>query len=1203
MNFKEVQLVGFKSFADKTSIKFDDGVTCIVGPNGCGKSNVADAVRWVLGEQSAKTLRGSSMQDVIFGGTEARRALSYCEVTLVFDNVADENGKRLFDIEYDEVAMTRRLYRSGESEYLLNKQSCRLKDIVALLHGVGIGKEGYSIIGQGKVEQIMNAKPEDRRAIFEEATGVMKFKSQRQEIERKLENAKDNLTVFVQRMDEAEKQLRPLEKQAETAKKYREYSEQLKYEEVNTYLLRTESFEMESEKNRKKIAEATAQLEEIDARLTTLEAEEEGSREEIARADEQLRSLNEKLRLFEVGIEHKSGEAKVIGERIQSYRRQLGAATDDVEYSLRRTREIDSLTAASAKKAAESEKRSRQIEAECAALYKKVQEADAAVTAYEKISDEKRASELSSVENLADVRANAGSLAAKRDAASERLEEVRAAIGKAREKRSEFERRLAECRAEKEKTEKFLDEKPARERELLENVADLNRSVQKFTEDIVACNTSVSNLRNNLEMYVNLKNRFDGYRDSVRRLQLTAKHDPEIGKRMKGAIADIVTTEKKYETAIETAFGAAMQNIVTATADDARYLIEYLKRENGGIVTFLPVSSMRPRGDSRELTLALKEPGALGSAAELVKYDSYYDNVILNLLGNTLICDTIASATQISKKYPRAFKIVTLDGDTIATSGAMTGGSRRKEAGNLLAGERRIKECEEEIAKREALKKRYQTVLEQQEKELDEAKEDYEKFRAEVQQRTADFAALAQKESAVESLISDARRDEEEYAALLERLTRTVDDLQSEVLSSEENEDLLNKIRSEAAAEASARQSEIGKLKAERDSLSERLHALQVESATVSSARAAEEENARRLAEEKAQLLGKVEDTRKAIAETQVRIEQLKREEEKVALTEDEQRTVAAIREQLSQVEAAKRAESEKQAGRTEEKRSLLTRQMKLGDEKHAGEIEISKAEAYLENMKQRLAEVYELTYEDAKAMQDPAYDISQSYVNINSYKHKIAALGPVNQNAEEDYGNLLERYTEMQTQKEDLDKGILDLTNVLEQLKTEMQKQFDEGFTAINENFTRTFRELFGGGKAEMQLDYTDCEDPLDAGIEIVACPPGKKLTKISLLSGGERAFTAIAILFAILKARPMPFCILDEIEAALDEANVDRFAKYLKKFSKDTQFIVITHRKPTMNQADVLFGVTMEEKGVSKIVSVKLSEVESRLGGDTVI
>ncbi len=1203
MNFKEIQLVGFKSFADKTSIKFYDGVTCIVGPNGCGKSNVADAVRWVLGEQSAKTLRGTSMQDVIFNGTETRRALSYCEVTLVFDNVASEDGKRLFDIEYDEVEMTRRLYRSGESEYLLNKQTCRLKDIVALLHGVGIGREGYSIIGQGKVEQIMNAKPEDRRSIFEEATGVMKFKSQRQEIERKLENAKDNLTVFVQRMDEAEKQLHPLEKQAETARKFREYSERLKYEEINTYLLRTESFAQETEKHRKKIEEASAKLEEIETSLSALEEEDAAGRETIARADEQLRSLNEKLRLFEVGIEHKSGEAKVIGERIRSYRRQLGTATDDAEYSLRRTKEIDALTAESAKRVKQNEKRAAEIDAECSALLKQVQESDARIAAYEKISDEKRASELTSVESLADVRAAAGSLAAKRDAASERIEEVRAAIGKAQERRKDYLGRLRECRAEKGEAEAFLDAKPARERELNENIADLTLAVRDFSEKILGCNTSIANFSNNLEMYRNLKNRFDGYRDSVRKLQLLAQSDGEIGSRVKGAIADIVSTEKRYEVAIETAFGAAMQNIVTATADDARYLIEYLKRENLGVVTFLPVSAMRPRGNAREITLALREAGAIGLAGELVKYDSYYDNVILNLLGNTLICDTIASATQISKKYPRAFKIVTLDGDTIATSGAMTGGSLRRESGNLLAGERRIKECEEEIKKREGLLARYQRALAEEEKGLEEAKAEYEKFRTEVQEKAASFAALGQKESALESLIADAERDEAEYTALLERLTRTVDDLQSEVMSSAENEDLLNKIRSEAAAEAQVRQGEIEKLKAEREELNGRLHTIQVERATIASARTAEEENVRRMEEEKAGLLRKVEDTRRAIAETENKIEQLKREEEKVALTEDEQRTVAALRDRLAGVEEKKHAENGRQAERSEKKRELLTVQTKVSDEKHGSEIEISKAEAYLENAKQRLDEAYGLTYEAARELRDPEYDISQSYVNINSYKHKIAALGPVNQNAEEDYRALSERYTEMQTQREDLDKGILDLTGVLEQLKAEMQKRFDEGFTAINENFTRIFRELFGGGKAEMQLDYTDCEDPLDAGIEIVACPPGKKLTKISLLSGGERAFTAIAILFAILKARPMPFCILDEIEAALDEANVDRFAKYLKKFSKDTQFVVITHRKPTMNQADVLFGVTMEEKGVSKIVSVKLSEVESRLGGDTVI
>ena len=1198
MNFKEMQLVGFKSFADKTSIKFDDGVTVIVGPNGCGKSNVADAVRWVLGEQSAKTLRGSSMQDVIFGGTEARRPLSYCEVTLVFDN-----ANRMFDIEYDEVAMTRRLYRSGESEYLLNMQPCRLKDIVALLHGVGIGKEGYSIIGQGKVEQIMNAKPEDRRAIFEEATGVMKFKAQKGEIERKLENAKDNLTVFVQRMDEAENQLRPLEKQAETAKKFRAYSEELKHEEVNSYLVRFDNFAYETGKQREKIDDATRKLTAVEERLSAIDTEEEEGRAAIAKADDNLRSLNEKLRLFEVGMEHKTGEAKVIGERIASFRRQLQTAADDVEYSLRRTQEIDALTASGASRAEKNEKRAKQIGAECAELEKKLREADARVVAFDRISDEKRASELSSVESLADVRANVGSLSARHDAVSERIGEVKEAIGKADARRTEYERQLADCRKDKAACAAFLDGKPAREAALTGDIADLRRSRQKLTEDIVDCNTSIANLNNNLEMYVNLKNRFDGYRDSVRRLQLTAQKDPEIGKRIRGAIADIVRTEKQYEVAIETAIGGAMQNLVTATQDDARYLIEYLKRTGGGIVTFLPVDAMRPRGNGRDVQAALREEGALGLADELVSYDPYYSNIVKYLLDNTLICDTIGNATRIAKKYPRAFKLVTLDGDTIASSGAMTGGSRRRESGNLLAGERHIKECEEGIARKKATLEKLKAALADCEQELEAAEGAYEKFRIKVQEETAAFAALSQREATLEGLAQDAANDRAEYDALLERLTRTADDLSREVLSSEENEELLNKIRSEAAAESSARQAEGEKLRAERDGLSRRLSELRVEEAAIASARQADDESAVRMREERATLLKKVEDTRAAMAETQARIEQLKRDEEKVALTEDEQKTVAALRARLTEVETEKRAVSEKQAGLSEEKRGLLTQQMTLGEIKHTCELEISRAEVSLENMKQRIDEAYGLTYESAQELRDENYDISQASTRINSLKHRIASLGAINQNAEEDYDNLLARYTEMQTQREDLDKGIEDLTSVLDQLKAEMQKKFDDGFNEINENFTKIFRELFGGGKAEMQLDYTDCDDPLNAGIEIVACPPGKKLTKISLLSGGERAFTAIAILFAILKSRPMPFCILDEIEAALDEANVDRFAKYLKKFSKDTQFIVITHRKPTMNQADVLFGVTMEEKGVSKIVSVKLSEVEARLGGDTVM
>ena len=1198
MNFKEIQLVGFKSFADRTSIKFDDGVTCIVGPNGCGKSNVADAVRWVLGEQSAKSLRGSSMQDVIFNGTETRRALSYCEVTLVFDNAS-----RMFDIDYEEVAMTRRLYRSGESEYLLNKQPCRLKDIVALLHGVGIGKEGYSIIGQGKVEQIMNAKPEDRRAIFEEATGVMKFKSQKGEIERKLENAKDNLTVFVQRMDEAEKQLRPLEKQAETAKKYRAYSEQLKYEEVNTYLLRCDNFAYETGKHRDRIKKAEKRLQEIRTETDALDEAEARAREEIARADEEIRSLNERLRAFEVSLEHKSGEAKLIGERIASVRRRQEQARIDEEASQGRILEIARLLDAGKKKTKEGTQRAKQLEGEVNALFKQVQEAEARLTAYERISDEKRASELSSVEGLADVRASAGSLSAQKTAASERIEEVRLALERAEARKREFSDQLAACQRERAQVEQFFAEQEAREEELTENLRELARSGQKLSQEYIDCNTSIANYTNNLEFYRNLKNRFDGYRDSVRNLQLKAQRDEELGKRIKGAIADIVSTEQKYEVAIETAFGGAMQNLVTATADDARYLIEYLKRTGGGVVTFLPVAAIRPRPNSGEIRRALREEGALGLADELVKYNPYYGNVIGNLLGNTLVCDTIASATAIAKRYPRAFRIVTLDGDIIATSGAMTGGSKRKESGNLLAGERRIKECEDAIARKRLTAEKLKAAADACEQERAKAEAEMAAFRAEVQKETASRAALTQKELALSDLLSDADRDIKEYTVLLTQLEQKVQGLESEALSAAESEDVLNRIRSEAAAEAAARQQEAGKLREERDRLNEKIAALRVESAAIVSARAAEEENAKRLEEEKETLLSRITIDREEAARTQEELAALKEQAEKVALSDEDRAAVSAVRSDIDRAEAQKRKTAQEQEARSSRKRALLEEQQQEDDKRHRSELEIGKAEAALENMKQRIDEAYGLSYESAQDLRDEKYDVSQSYNNINSLKRKISALGPVNMNAEEDYELLFGRYSEMQTQKEDLEKGIFDLTTVLNDLRDAMQKQFDDGFNEINANFTVIFKELFGGGKAEMQLDYTDCDDPLNAGIEIVACPPGKKLTKISLLSGGERAFTAIAILFAILKSRPMPFCILDEIEAALDEANVDRFAKYLQKFSKETQFIVITHRKPTMNRADTLFGVTMEEKGVSKIVSVKLSEVEERLGGDTVI
>jgi len=1198
VNFKEIQLVGFKSFADKTQVKFDDGVTCIVGPNGCGKSNVADAVRWVLGEQSAKTLRGSSMQDVIFGGTEARRALSYCEVTLVFDNT-----DKLFDIEYDEVAMTRRLYRSGESEYLINKQPCRLKEIVRLLHGVGIGKEGYSIIGQGKVEQIMNAKPEDRRAIFEEATGVMAFKAQKAEIERKLESAKDNLNLHVQRMDEAEKQIKPLERQAETAKKYRVLNEELKYNEVNTYLFRCENASIETEKFNVRVEKAKERIGQIDGEISRIEADEESFREKVEEYDTKIMALNEELRNYSIKIVKRDGQAELIGERVSSYAEKLKRSSETVEFSIRRSAEIDGLVAEGKKAAEKAAKEATAAETEIQKLTQTVAVEDEKLMAFERDFEKTRASEMSSVENLSEIRAATGSLSAKREAVSGRIEETKIAIEKVKSRLTEYKTQLEACQSEKASVEAFLDEKDTREAEIVETVREREAASRKLTQDLVECNTSIANYTYKLNVQTELRNRFEGYRDSVKRLQIQARENPEIGSRIKGAIADIIGTDKKYEVAIETAFGGAMQNLVTATADDARYLIEYLKRTNGGIVTFLPVSSMRPHYDSREIKNALSENGALGLADELVTYDEYYDNVIKNLLGNTLVCDTIASATQIAKKYSHAFRIVTLDGDIVSTSGAMTGGSRSRSSGNLLAGERLIKELKEKIDGLEKLAGKLKSAIETSDKEREEALQEHENFRKKVQEMLASFAALSQRESALTSLVGESESTEKEYTELLHKFEAQAENIESEVVNTSETEDTLNKIRSEAAALLSARQEERDRLLAERDGHAAQLQELRVSLATLRSEERSKRDEVERLTLEKQELSRKIEETREEIIKTESTIKELEEQREQAAYTEEERAAVESLRAQIQALTQEKKSLSAAQLELGEHKRSVVSERQRCADETYKCGLEIQKIQSGLESWKERIEEAYGLDYEGALPFRDEQYDITQSYATINSLRHKIGALGPVNQNAEEDYDALIERYGTMQKEKEDVEKGVSDLTDALNTLRDQMQQKFDAGFTEINENFTHIFRELFGGGRAEMQLDYTDCDDPLNAGIEIVACPPGKKLTKISLLSGGERAFTAIAILFAILKSRPMPFCILDEIEAALDEANVDRFAKYLKKFSKETQFIVITHRKPTMNQADTLFGVTMEEKGVSKIVSVKLSEVEARLGGDTVM
>ncbi len=1198
MDLKEIQLVGFKSFADKTVVRFDAGVTCIVGPNGCGKSNIADAVRWVLGEKSAKNLRGGSMQDVIFGGTVDRKPLNACEVSLVFDNT-----NRIFpEIEEDEVSMTRRLDRKGDSKYLINGQVSRQKDLVALFHSIGLGKEGYSIIGQGKVDEIMNARLENRRVIFEEALGLSNFKLRKEEIERKIEDSNDNLYIFRQRIDEAERRLGPLSKQAAAAREYATYADMLKIEEANTYIYRFENAETEKNKYRKDVAAISEKIISLNTQIEIINRKIDENREKISRADFQLAQLNDRRLELSVGNERKDGELKLVRERIKTYRSQIEAATEFLQTSKVRIGEIDDEIAITGNKNNEGVKRLAELETQIEVLRSAVNALDKRIEIFEKYSDESRLSQLSSADEIAEMKKNLGTLKAQADATQDRINELSSALKKAEERK---ERLLGELTSVKKDLGalRALTSTGMRDFEdKQEEVRELQMTINDFQQELFTANGQIASLKDNLEMYIGLKNRYEGYKDSVRRLLSIAKTNPEIGKRIRGALADVVTTDQRYELAIETVLAGAMQNVVVPLSDDAKYLIEYLRRTNGGVVTFLPVKSMRPRPDSREIQRALSERGAMGLATELVKYDDYYYNVVSNLLGNTLVCDNISNATAIANKYGNAFRIVTLDGDIIATSGSMTGGSRRKESSSLLSHERKIQECKENIAKKQKYVEKLKNAIAESEKEKAALERELEKLREKYQDASSDIAALSQRETALTQQIAEAETDIITYAEALEELKRKLAALREEEENSSLSEEQIAARRKKAEEEMANQKGQVEAFKEERAAKSATLHDMEMEYATLKAELEQQKENVERLTTEKEELVKRILEVEFETTETQTKLNEYEEAEKETQLTEEEMKAVQELTDQIAAISKEKEVINAAQLELEENRTHLQGDLEKCSEKRYKNELEISKIDTNLENARARMEEAYELDYEGCLPLRKEVFNAEESAQAIATLKRKITMLGAVNPHAVEEYDYEKEHCQEMITQRDDLQKALEDLQSALDEIRSEMLRIFNAGFEEINENFKLTFKELFGGGKAELQIDYVEGEDPLAAGIEIVACPPGKKLTKISLLSGGERALTAIAILFAILKARPMPFCILDEIEAALDDANVDRFASYLKRFALDTQFIVITHRKPTMNQADTLFGVTMQEKGVSKIVSVKLAEVESKLGAGTV-
>lgn len=1197
LTFKQIQLVGFKSFADKTVIPLGEGVTCIVGPNGCGKSNVADAIRWVLGEQSAKMMRGSQMMDVIFGGTEKRRMMSFCEVTLTFDNT-----NRIFNIDADEVEMTRRLYRDGTSEYLLNREVSRMKRLTELLHGAGAAKEGYSIIGQGRIEQIMNAKPEDRRSIFEEATGIVVFKDRKAEAERKLAASKDNLFVFNQRLSEVERQLGPLKKAAENALKYRELYAEQRTQEMNLYIVRHDSAEGEKQVLASQNAALVQGIQSLDERAENLLKEYEECRDKLEKADGDLQDYNDRIRRYEVSIEHKSGQTRLFTEQARSVKAQLAAAQEDLSYSAKRIDDIDREIRRAEAVCGKNNDRIEDLKNNADAIRGQITEYSKKISEYEYMTGEHRKKVMETFKDLSEMRQNMGSLSAQKQLLEERLEEIEGDMQKIRARRDSARAEYDTCIEKFNSLTDFLGNENALLEEAEKRVEDAANRVQMLLKQVYDTEAQISSIHSSLETYRALRDKFDGYVYSVKSLMSESRRNVELSGKIQGLIADVVSCDKEYETAIETAFGGAMQNVITSTREDAQFLIEYLRRTRGGVVTFLPIEALRPHMENDQIKSAVRDRGALGFAVNLVRYDKKYENIIHNLLGNTLIVDNLTNARVIAARYPRAFRIVTLEGDIFSTSGSMTGGSRRESAGNLLANERKIKELEESLE----TKKSFLSRADERRKELDKAKAEADgglnALQLRLQNARVEIAQLTEKQTALMQAQTSAESEYAAYGQSVKALKERLSGLDSEYTGVSRGANDLTAQSDDASQKMDDMSAQYDKLVASRTQAGDKLNSRLVEIASLESAVKASLENVARLNREREELKLKIEQINAGIPEIRKKIEEFNRQAERTALTEEEQAVLKDLRSKIDGTTRLKAECNERIKKIDLERFECAEQRDKLVSRQHNIEMAVLKIDSDLENLQQRISEEYNTDYEGCLEYKLDDFDVSGANARISNLKRQITMLGSVNHNAVEEYGEISARYEQMTVEKEDLEKAISDLTTALEDIRAEMLKIFDEGFAVISENFKRTFKELFGGGKAELQLDYSECDDPLNAGVEIIACPPGKKLTKISLLSGGERALTAIAILFAIIGMRPMPFCVLDEIEAALDEANVARYAKYLKKFAQNTQFIVITHRKPTMENADILFGVTMEEKGVSKIVSVKLSEVEERLGGDTV-
>lgn len=1186
MKLKKLELYGFKSFAQRTEIVFDEGITGIVGPNGSGKSNIGDAVRWVLGEQSAKTLRGASMSDVIFNGTQKRKPLSYCEVSLVFDN--DDHALAM---EAAEVMVTRRVYRNGESEYYLNRTACRLKDVVDLFRDTGIGKEGYSIIGQGRIDEILSRKSEDRRQVFEEAAGIVKFKARKEEADKKLQRTLENLERVDDILDELTKRLKPLEEQSRNARVYLELSTELKDLDLNLFLIRSDRArarlsELESElltvqtilaDTESALTDKTTRRDETQNRIDQLEEAITKARTELMECAEHVHESQKKLSALQSRRETRSeNRQRIVREQEEAQERLAEIEKDHVRIQADVEKQHSLI--------ADAEQILRATQEAAEKAQAKEKEADAAL-------ETQKAAVIDQMNRLSDVRNDKTRLNTMQAQMETRLTEIEESGGALQEQEAALREALTAVEKQLEtenQHQQQCQEKLAQARQASDEAdtayANLRADVEKQSADMQAAAS-----RHNV--LTEMTRDMEGYNMAVRRAMTYAKQRGLTG--VKGVLAQLMTVPQAYETAIDMALGAAQQNIVTDTEETAKELINYLRQNRLGRATFLPMSAIRGKtlyGNERN---ALKLPGCLGVASELVQCAPEYRGIVENLLGRTVIADNLDHGIPIMRAGNHAFRLVTLEGDVMHSGGSMTGGSAQSKVSNLLSRERELKELTAKLQTgRAELEKCRQELTQRQQMAQEKRQKVSDAVNALHQQEIAVAREQARRESTSADLNAHLQRMRETEQARVQ-LHQSLEDIRQQLENIEHQRTGAQGDQSAMEQKTIEMQNALIKARAEASAENDRLMVRTLQLSDLRHGLSDLERDEAHAQQDQAQILREQERREQLLHEMDeldtVDENDMKREEAESARRQ---------KEQLRQESAAQAIEQRRSQAQSD-LRDILSDMENLheaynrdSEKLHKTELAKARIEGDQKNLQNRIWDTYKLTYAGAEEFRRTPFDEKESDRRAAELQGQIRALGTVNVGAVEEYAETKARVDDLTTQQQDLKRAEMDLRELIERLLIQMRSTFVENFSKMQGYFAETFTRLFGGGHAELKL--MDPDDPLNCGIEVNAQPPGKKLQLLSLLSGGERALTAIAILFAMLKLKPTPFCILDEIEAALDDANIGYYADYLKEYSKGTQFIVVTHRKGTMERCNSLFGVAMEEQGVSRMVSVSLQDYQ---------